>query len=66
MPVILAAVLDLSIIQEKLFKARAPDISPGNSHLEYYNFCQQYVDHLATTRATSYNRVLFSTTFLKY
>ena len=51
--------------REKLLKARSPDVYCGKSHIECYNFCQQYKDHFATARAKSPNRISFAAFFLR-
>ena len=60
-----AAALHYEGVCEKPLKARFPDIYWGKTHLEYYNFFQQYKDHFAIAGATGSNRVLFAATFLK-
>ena len=49
--------------QEKL-KARFPDIYRGKFHIDCYNFCQQYEDYFAITRATGPTQILFAASFL--
>ena len=51
-------------LREKLLKARLPDIYYSNSHIEYYNFCQQYEDCFITTRVKGLICILFATSFL--
>ena len=52
------------VSREKL-KARSPDIYRGKSHMDYYNFCQQYEDYFATAEATGPTRILFATSILR-
>ena len=49
---------------EKPLKARSPDVYCGKSHMECYNFCQQYEDHFATAGAKGLNRIPFAAFFL--
>lgn len=44
--------------------AKIPDVYRGRSYLEFYNFCQQSEDHLATVKATGLNWIPFSAFFL--
>ena len=46
-------------------KAKTPDVYRNRSHMECYNFCQQYKDHFATCRAVGPNRIPFATSFLR-
>ena len=50
--------------REKSLKTRSPDVYCGKSHIEYYNFCQQYKDHFATARAKGPNHIPFATSLL--
>ena len=50
--------------REKL-KARSLDVYHRKSHIDYYNFCQQYEDYFATARATGSTRIFFATSFLR-
>ena len=50
--------------REKL-KARSPDVYRGKSHMDCYNFCQQYEDYFATVGATVANRIPFAASFLR-
>ena len=50
---------------EKLLNARSPDIYPGKSHMECYNFYQQCEDHFTTARAKGPNRISFAASFLR-
>ena len=50
--------------QDKPLKVRFPDIYCNNSHIDYYNFCQQCEDYFAITGATELNQILFTTVFL--
>lgn len=52
-------------IYKKSLKIKTSDIYRGRSHIEYYNFCLQYEDHLVIARANGKYRVIFATTFLK-
>ncbi len=45
--------------------AKTLNVYHGRSHMEYYNFCQQYKDHFATCGATGPNRILFAASFLR-
>ena len=47
------------------FKAKTPDVYCGKSHMEFYNFCQQCKDHLATCGVTGPNQILFAASFLR-
>ena len=49
---------------KKTLKAKSPDIYCGNSHMECYNFCQQYEDLFTTAGAKGPNRILFAELFL--
>ena len=62
---IVAAALHYKVLHERLIKARFLDIYWGKTHLEYYNFFQQYKDHFATSGTTGPNRVPFAAIFLK-
>ena len=50
--------------RKKLLKARSPDVYHGKSHMEYYNFCQQYEDHFAIARAKGPNHIPFTALIL--
>ena len=50
---------------EKPLNARSPDVYYGKSHMECYNFCQQYEDHFATAGAKGPNRIPFAASFLR-
>ena len=50
--------------REKL-KACSLDVYRGKSHMDYYNFWQQYEDYFATTGITEPTRILFATSFLR-
>ena len=50
---------------ERPLKAWFPDIYQGKTHLECYNFFQQYENHFATAGATGSNQVPFAATFLQ-
>ena len=52
-------------ICEKPFKVRSPDVYCGKSHIECYNFCQQFEDHFATARTKGSNRIFFAVFFLR-
>ncbi len=45
-------------------KAKTSDIYYSKSHIQYYNFYQQYEDHFATARASEPNQILFVDFFL--
>ena len=49
---------------KKPLKARFLELYCGKTHMECYNFIQQYKDHFATARAKKPNRVPFTDTFL--
>ena len=49
---------------EKPLKARFLELYCGKTHIECYNFCQQYEDHFATAGAKGHNWVPFAATFL--
>ena len=51
--------------REKPLKARSPDIYYGKSHMECYNFCQQYKDHFAIAEAKDPNCIPFTISFLR-
>ena len=51
--------------REKPLKARSSDVDCGKSHMECYNFCQQYEDHFATAEAKGPNRIPFAVSFLQ-
>ena len=51
--------------RKKPLKARLPDVYRGKSHMECYNFCQQYEDHFATAGAKGPNRIMFAAFFLR-
>ena len=51
--------------QERLLKARTPEIYVGKSHKDYYHFCQQYKDYFETLGATEMNHTPFATTFFR-
>ncbi len=46
-------------------KAKTPDVYRGSSHMECYNFCQQYQDHFATYGAIEPNWIPFAASFLR-
>ncbi len=46
-------------------KAKTPDVYCGKSHIECYNFCQQYEDHFATCGATRPHQIPFAASFLR-
>ena len=50
--------------REKL-KARSLDVYCGKSHIDCYNFCQQYGDYFATARATRLTQILFALSFFQ-
>ena len=45
-------------------KAKTPNIYCNRSHIECYNFCQQYKDHFATYEVTEPKQIPFATFFL--
>ena len=49
----------------KKLKARFPDVYRGKSHIDCYNFCQQYEDYFATAGATGPTWILFAASFLR-
>ena len=51
--------------REKPLKARSSDIYCGKSHMECYNFYQQYEDHFATIKAKGPDRIPFTASFLR-
>ena len=62
---IVAAAPHYEGLREWPLKVRFPDIYWGKTHLECYNFFQQYKNHFAITGATDLNRVPFAAIFLK-
>ena len=50
--------------REQLLKDRFSDIYQSKTHLEYYNFFQQWKDYFATVGATGPNQVPFTAIFL--
>ena len=50
---------------ERPLKARFLELYCGKTHIECYNFIQQYEDHFATAGAKGRNRVPFAATFLR-
>ena len=44
-------------------KARFLDVYHRKFHIDCYNFCQQYEDYFATTRAIRPTRILFAVSF---
>ena len=52
------------VYREKL-KACSPALYRGKSHMDCYNFCQQWKDYFATARATGPTRIFFATSFLR-
>ena len=49
---------------KKLLKTRLPDVYFSKSHIECYNFCQQYENYFITAGAKGPNRIPFATFFL--
>ena len=45
-------------------KAKIPDVYCGRSHIQYYNFCQQYEDYFVTHKAIGPNQIPFAASFL--
>ena len=50
--------------QERPLKAWFLDLYYGNSHMDYYLFCQQCKDYFETARAKRPNRISFAALFL--
>ena len=50
---------------DKLLKARSPDVYYEKSHMDCYNFCQQWENYFVTVGAIGANRIFFATSFLK-
>ena len=50
--------------REKL-KARSLDVYRGKSHMDCYNFCQQFEDSFATTGAMEPTQIPFAASFLR-
>ena len=51
--------------REQLLKAQFLDLYYGNSHLDYYSFCQQCEDHFETVGANGPKRIPFAALFLR-
>ena len=49
----------------KKLKACSPDVYYGKSHIDCYNFYQQYEDYFAIVGATRSTRILYATSFLQ-
>ena len=62
---VIAAALHSEGPYRRSLKAQFPDIYWDKTHLECYNFFQQYKDHFVTTGAMGPNQALFATTFFK-
>ena len=62
---IVATALHYEGPRERLLKARFLDVYWGKTHMECYNFFQQFEEHFAIAGATGPNRVPFAATFLK-
>ena len=60
-----ARALPFDGVCKRPLKARSPDVYRGKSHMECYNFCQQYEYHFATAGAKGPNRILFAAFFLR-
>ena len=60
-----AQVQALAKPQKHPFKARAPKIYSGKSHMNCYNFCQQCEDYFETSGVTGINCISFAATFLR-
>ena len=45
-------------------KTKTPDVYRDKSHIECYNFCQQFEDHFITCGATGPNQIPFAASFL--
>ena len=52
-------------LHKRPLKTWLPSIYQSKTHLEYYNFFQQYKDHFVTAGARGPNRVLFADTLLE-
>ena len=63
-PVLAQAPIVAEAHREKL-KARSPDLYRGKSHIDCYNFCQQWEDYFVTTGATGPTRIPFTASFLQ-
>ena len=50
--------------QDKPLMARSLDAYYEKSHMDCYNFCQQYENYFAIVRAMGANQILFITSFL--
>ena len=51
--------------RKQFLKAKVPEIYYGKSHMDCYQFCQQYEDHFDTVGATGNNQTLFAAFFLR-
>ena len=52
------------VLWEKL-KANFLDVYREKSHMDCYNFCQQYKDYFATVGAMGLTRIFFAMSFLR-
>ena len=50
--------------QEQFSKARTPETYSGKTHIDCYNFCQQFENHFEILGAIGMNRTLFATLYL--
>lgn len=64
MKTMILTVLFLKRPYKKLLKAKFLDVYKSKSHKEYYNFCQQYIDHFTIAKANGSNCVFFAMFFL--
>lgn len=48
---------------EDKLKAKTLDIYCGKSHIECYNFCQQFEDYFTITGTNGPNQILFAASF---
>lgn len=51
--------------QNKLLKARSPNVYCERFYIEYYNFCQQYKNYFAIAGARRANQILFAASFVR-
>ena len=55
----------VSEVPRKKLKDCFPDVYRRKSHMDYFNFYQQYEDYFATTRAMEPTRILFTASFFQ-
>ena len=53
------------VSQDRVLKARNPDLYYKSSHMKCYYFCRQCEDHFDTAGATGHQRVPFAASFLQ-